>query len=343
MKAMEQAGVRDSSPVQDWSGASVVVTGAGGFIGSHLVERLVELGARVTALSLYDAQGFNGWLDDLAPDVKSSIRIVSGDVCDTECMRALIGEGDVVFHLAALIGIPYSYRAVRSYMNTNAGGTLNVLEAGRTARRVMIISTSEVYGTAIRTPIGEDHPLQAQSPYAASKIAAEKLAESYHKSFDLPVTIVRPFNTYGPRQSARAVIPTILMQGISGKREVVLGDPSTTRDFNYVRDTVEGLVKLAECTAAVGRAVNLGTGSEISIARVVELTAELTGQAMTIRSDPERLRPCASEVRRLCADNTLLKSLTGWAPPDRGIEGLRLTMEWLRRHMDRYQVDRYYL
>jgi dTDP-glucose 4,6-dehydratase len=259
-------------------------------------------------------------------------------------MRALIEEGDVVFHLAALIGIPYSYQAVRSYLDTNVGGTLNVLEAGRRgARRVLVMSTSEVYGSAIRTPIPEDHPLQAQSPYAASKIAAEKLAESYHRSFALPVTVVRPFNTYGPRQSARAVIPTILMQALAGKPDIQLGDASTTRDFNFVPDTVEGLVKLAECEAAVGRVVNVGSGSENSIARVVELAAALAGRTMVIREDPARLRPATSEVRRLCADPSLLRTLTGWAPPDRLQDGLRLTAEWMRSRADSYQADRYYV
>lgn len=328
----------------NWSNTQVVVTGAGGFIGSHLIERLTELGARVKALSLYNAQGSQEWLDDISPQARASLRIVAGDVRDTECMRTLIEKDDVVFHLAALIGIPYSYQAVRSYMDTNAGGTLNVLEASRRgARRVLVVSTSEVYGSARHIPIAEDHPLQAQSPYAASKIAAEKLAESYGLSFALPVTVVRPFNTYGPRQSARAVIPTILMQALTGKQDILLGEPSTTRDFNFVTDTVEGMIKLAECEQAVGRVVNIGSGSEVTISRVVELVAAITGRTITIRTDPARLRPETSEVRRLCADPALLKTLTGWAPPNRLQEGLQRTAEWMQRRIDCYQADRYYV
>jgi nucleoside-diphosphate-sugar epimerase len=260
-------------------------------------------------------------------------------------MMDLVQPGDVVFHLAALIGIPYSYAAPRSYVETNINGTMNLLEAARRreAARLLVVSTSEVYGTAQFVPITEEHPLQGQSPYSASKIGAEKLAESYAKSFELPVTVVRPFNTFGPRQSPRAVIATILMQLMHGVKELMLGDPSTTRDFNYVADTAEGMIRLAACPDACGRAVNIGTGTEVSIQQVVEQAQAVTGCSVAIRQDPARIRPVASEVRRLCADNQLLKELTGWTPPSRLEEGLRYTAEWMKEQAGRYDPQRYYI
>ncbi|MBI3987367.1 MAG: GDP-mannose 4,6-dehydratase, partial [Lentisphaerae bacterium] len=238
----------------------------------------------------------------------------------------------------------YSYEAPRSYVDTNVTGTLNILEAARAAgaARVLVVSTSEVYGTALTLPIGESHPLQAQSPYAASKIAAEKLAESYARSFGLPAVVVRPFNTYGPRQSLRAVIPTLLAQLLGGRRTLALGDASTTRDFNFVEDTVTGLIKLAACEAAIGRVVNIGTGTDVSIRQVAETAGALLGKPVKLRVQKERLRPRDSEVRRLCADNALLKTLTGWAPPARLREGLAKTATWIQERIDRYDPDRYY-
>ena len=329
----------------NWNEQNVVVTGACGFIGSHLVEKLCHLGANVTALTFYNAWGTNGWMDNVAADVKAHARIAQGDVRDAECMRHLIKGHSIVFHLAALIGIPYSYVAPRSYIETNVTGTLNILEAARDAEtsRILITSTSEVYGTAVQVPIDESHPLQGQSPYSASKIAAEKITESYHKSFNSPAVIVRPFNTYGPRQSPRAVIPTIIMQLVNKAKKLKLGDPSTTRDFNFVHDTVTGLTKLAECDEAIGQTVNIGTGSDISIKRVAEIAQDLTGHKTDIVSDQQRIRPVNSEVRRLRASNAHLKTLTGWAPPARMEEGLKETIEWMKEDIKKYDSERYYI
>lgn len=326
-------------------GQSVVVTGACGFIGSHLVEALVRRGARVKALTFYNARGSNGWMDDVAGEVRKETQIVAGDIRDAGMMRNLIAKDDTVFHLAALIGIPYSYQAPASYVETNVAGTLNILEAcrGNGAARLLVTSTSEVYGTALRVPIDEGHPLQAQSPYSATKIAAEKLAESYHKSFETPLVIVRPFNTFGPRQSARAVIPTILMQLLQGRQELRLGDTATSRDFNYVTDTVEGMIRLAECDAAVGRTVNIGTGRDFTIADVAAMAQNIAGIKVIIRQESNRTRPAASEVRRLCCDSSLLKSLTGWAPPVRVEEGLKLMADWMKKEMEFYDPQRYYV
>jgi NAD dependent epimerase/dehydratase len=329
----------------NWNGKKAIVTGACGFIGSHLVEALVRRGAKTTALTFYSAIGSNGWMDAVPADVRKEIHLVAGDIRDADFMRRLIGPGDTVFHLAALIGIPYSYSSPRSYVDTNVTGTLNILEGARQAgaARVINTSTSEVYGTALHVPIDEAHPLQAQSPYSATKIAAEKLAESYFKSFELPVTTVRPFNTFGPRQSPRAVIPTILLQLINGQNDISLGDPSTTRDFNFVADTVEGMIRVAECDKTIGMTVNIGTGSDISIEDVVKLAGKIMGRQVTMRTDAQRIRPTASEVRRLQAGNDLLKSLTGWTPPARVEEGLRITAEWLKKEAGRYDAARYYV
>lgn len=329
----------------NWQGINAFVTGACGFIGSRLVETLVARGARVTALALYDARGARGWLDDLPHALQREINIVSGDVRDAEQMRRLTPAKGYVFHLAALIGIPYSYEAPRSYIDTNVTGTLNMLEAARTAQaaRILVISTSEVYGTALRVPIDEEHPLQAQSPYSASKIAAEKLAESYARSFGLPATIVRPFNTYGPRQSMRAVIPTILIQLLRGCSSLALGDPDTRRDFTFVEDTAEGLVRLAECEAAIGRAVNIGTGFDVSIRELAEQAQTLVGRKVQIETKAERMRPPESEVRRLQADASLLKSLVGWTPQTPISQGLSRAIDWLSKRSECYDPDRYYV
>ncbi|NCC49894.1 MAG: SDR family NAD(P)-dependent oxidoreductase [Spartobacteria bacterium] len=329
----------------DWKNSKAVVTGACGFIGSHLVEALVRAGAETTALTFYNARGRRGWMDHVDAAVKDATHVVEGDIRDAEQMRRLVRQADVVFHLAALIGIPYSYEAPRSYVETNVTGTLNMLEAAREQEvgRTLVISTSEVYGSALRVPIDEDHPLQGQSPYSATKIAAEKLAESYFRSFELPVTIVRPFNTFGPRQSARAVIPTILMQLIHGRGEIHLGDPTTTRDFNYVTDTVKGMMLLAQCDAAEGAVVNIGTGKDISIGEVAEMAQRVTGQRAEIVSDPDRIRPSASEVRRLCADNSRLQKMVDWAPPEQVEHGMEHTAAWLKQRMNDYDPDRYYV
>ncbi|MDD2236152.1 MAG: SDR family NAD(P)-dependent oxidoreductase [Kiritimatiellae bacterium] len=326
-------------------GKTAVVTGACGFIGSHLAEELVRRGAHVKALALYDARGARGWLDQIDPALACEMEIISGDIRDAEQMRRLIRKDDVVFHLAALIGIPYSYIAPRSYVQTNIEGTLNVLEAAREAgaARVMNMSTSEVYGSALRVPIDEDHPLQGQSPYSASKIGAEKMTESYVKSFALPAVTVRAFNTFGPRQSPRAVIPTILMQLLAGEKELHLGNLHSTRDFNFVADTVEGLIRLAACEAAIGRAVNIGTGAEITIAQLAENAQRAVGHTASIIEKQDRMRPEHSEVQRLCADASLLHSLTGWTPPPRLEEGLRLTADWMKTELTRYEPQRYYV
>lgn len=329
----------------NWQGKNAFVTGACGFIGSHLAEALARAGAKVRALALYDARGSFGWLDELPDELGESVEIVHGDVRDPEQMRGLVEPGACVFHLAALIGIPYSYRAPRSYLETNAAGTLNVLEAARQAPAAssLVVSTSEVYGSALQVPIRENHPLQAQSPYSASKIAAEKFAESYSRSFDMPVTVVRPFNTYGPRQSPRAVIPTMLMQLLSGARELKLGDASTTRDFNFVADTVEGLMRLAGCAAATGKVVNIGSGREVSIRQTADIAQSILGTNAALAPDPARLRPEHSEVKRLCADNSLLRSLTGWAPTCPLEKGLADTADWMRKRLNKYNANRYYL
>lgn len=328
-----------------WRGQQVLVTGADGFIGSHLTEALAQRGARVTALALYDPRGRRGWLDELPAELADTVEIRSGDVRDTDMIRRLVRPADTVFHLAALIGIPYSYHAPRSYMQTNAMGTLNVLEGAREGRAgcVLVVSTSEVYGTAVRVPIDETHPLQAQSPYAASKIAAEKTAESFYRAFDTPVVVVRPFNTYGPRQSARAVIPTVLMQLLAGAETLALGDTAPTRDFNYVDDTVTGMIRLAECEAAIGRTVNIGTGTEISIGEMAEAAQQALGRTARVTVDQARMRPAASEVRRLCADNALLKQLTGWQPDTPLEHGLARMAEWMATRRPDYDAARYYV
>lgn len=329
----------------NWREAGVTVTGACGFIGSHLVEALARAGARVKALTLYDARGAHGWMDDVPAELRGRIRIVPGDVRDAEFVRRLIEPGDTVFHLAALIGIPYSYHAPRSYVDTNVSGTLNVLEAARAAgvRRLLVTSTSEVYGTPRRVPISETDPLHAQSPYAATKIAADKLAESFHLSFGLPVTLVRPFNTYGPRQSPRAVLPTILMQLLSGAPELKLGSLDTTRDLTFVDDTVEGFMRLAACDAAVGQTVNVGTGRQVTIGELAEFACRALGRSVPIRCEPDRVRPEASEVQRLCADTARLRELVGWTPSIPLERGLSVTADWMKPRLGAYEPGRYYV
>ncbi len=325
----------------DWNGKRVLVTGAGGFIGSHLAERLVELGARTRAMVRYNSAGSRGWLE--ASAVRDQIEVIASDVTDADGVRGAVRGTDVVFHLAALIGIPYSYDAPRSYVRTNVEGTLNVLQAARDegVSRVVHTSTSEVYGTALRVPIDEDHPLQGQSPYSASKIAADKMAEAFHRSFELPVATVRPFNTFGPRQSARAVIPTIVSQLLAGVDELRLGNLTPTRDLNYVQNTVDGFVAAAESPAAIGQVVNLGTGREISIGDLVDLLMDTLGRRVPVVEQEARVRPENSEVERLLADVGQAKRLLGWTPRVTLEEGLRATIEWIANHQGRYRPDEY--
>jgi dTDP-glucose 4,6-dehydratase len=322
-----------------WSGKRVLVTGAGGFIGSHLTEHLAELGARVRALVRYHSRGTAGWLE--SSPCRDGIEIVRGDIRDAASVRRAVQGVDVVFHLAALIGIPYSYEAPDSYVRTNVDGTLHVLQAALdfATPRVIVTSTSEVYGTARTVPIAEDHPLQAQSPYSATKIAADKLAESFVCAFNAPVAIARPFNTYGPRQSARAVIPTLITQVLSGG-EVRIGNLSPTRDFSFVSDTVAGFTALAEHSEVTGE-FNFGAGKEISIAALAQTIAELTGREVNLVSSPDRIRPDTSEVERLCADNRKAREILGWLPRVPLRDGLARTIEWIRTNLAQYRVGQY--
>ncbi|MBW3599369.1 MAG: GDP-mannose 4,6-dehydratase [Planctomycetes bacterium] len=324
----------------DWIGKRVLVTGAGGFIGSHLTERLVELGADVRALIHYNSAARWGWLDE--SPLKDVMEVVAGDIRDAGSVRCAMEGREVVFHLAALIAIPYSYIAPASYVETNVTGTLNVLEAARQLETPLVLhtSTSEVYGTARRVPIDEEHHLQGQSPYSATKIGADKLAEAYYRSFNTPVITMRPFNTFGPRQSARAVIPTIISQCLT--QDVVrLGSLTPTRDLNFVTNTVEGYLYAAACPAAVGRTINLGSGREISVGALAELIADLVGRPVRIECEQQRLRPSKSEVERLLADNTLARELLGWRPEVSLEEGLSRTIAWLQEHIARYRADVY--
>jgi dTDP-glucose 4,6-dehydratase len=324
----------------NWKGKRVLVTGAGGFIGSHLTERLVELGASPRALVHYRADGSHGWLERSGHG--HGMEIVAGDICDRDCMLGAMRDVEVVFHLAALIAIPYSYHAPSSYVRTNIEGTLNVLQAAR-ARGVACLvhtSTSEVYGTARHVPIDELHPLQAQSPYAATKIAADKLVEAFHCSYNFPAVTVRPFNTYGPRQSSRAVIPTIITQCLNGGA-VRLGNTTPTRDLNYVQDTVEGFLRASSTPAAIGHTINLGSGREISVGDLAHTIGRLLGKTIAIETDEQRIRPDASEVERLVADNSLAGSLLQWTPRVSLEDGLKQTIEWVKAHLDSYRSGVY--
>lgn len=330
-------------------GKKVLVTGADGFIGSHLVEHLVRQGIDVKAFVYYNSFNSWGWLDDSDDAVEQSIEVFAGDIRDPHGVRAAMQGCDVVLHLAALIAIPYSYHSPDTYIDTNIKGTLNVVQAARElgVERVVHTSTSEVYGTARFVPITEAHPLQGQSPYSASKIGADQIAASFQASFETPVSIIRPFNTYGPRQSARAVIPTIITQIANGARQVKLGAVHPTRDFNFVPDTVRGFVAVAEADAAVGQVVNIGSNYEISIGDTARLIAEVMGREVEIGNDEQRLRPPASEVERLWADNSLARELTGWVPEYAGVDGLRRglaeTVAWFAEpaNLRRYKAGVY--
>lgn len=305
----------------------VLVTGADGFIGSHLTRALLDEGCEVRALCLYNSFGTLGWLEGLS---HPNLETVLGDVRDPDFCREICRGVDTVFHLAALIAIPYSYIAPDSYVDTNIRGTLNMLQGAKAAgvSRIIVTSTSEVYGTALTVPITESHPRQPQSPYSATKIGADALALSFHAAFDLPVVIARPFNTYGPRQSARAIIPTIITQIASGRREIKVGDLTPTRDFNYVADTAAGFIAIAGAEGVEGREINIATGTEVTMQQTLETIADIMNADITWVVDPERLRPSASEVRRLCGDSTLIRQLTGWAPQHTLREGLAKTIEW---------------
>jgi NAD dependent epimerase/dehydratase len=324
----------------DWSGKRVLVTGAGGFIGSHLTERLVQAGARTRALVHYNSKGAAGWLD--SSPARNSIEVIAGDIIDRDSVRRAMTGVDVVFHLAALIAIPYSYHAPSSYVRANIEGTLNVLQSARelSTERVVHTSTSEVYGTARFVPIKETHPLQGQSPYSATKIGADKLAEAFHLSFNVPVVTVRPFNTFGPRQSARAVIPTIITQCLAGQT-VRLGSLHPTRDLNYVTNIAEGFLLAGSASEAIGQTINLGSGKEISIGNLAQTIARLINREVKIESDEERIRPEGSEVERLLADNTLAQTVLGWKPVVDLEAGLRLTIDWMREHLDKYRPHEY--
>lgn len=309
----------------------VAVTGADGFIGSHLVEHLLAAGYRVRALAQYNSFNNWGWLEDVAATHKDGrLEIVCGDVRDGDFCRTFVEGCGTVFHLAALIAIPYSYVAPDSYVDTNIRGTLNMCQAARAAgvERIIVTSTSEVYGTALQVPIPETHPRQPQSPYSATKIGADAIALSFYNAFDLPVVIARPFNTYGPRQSARAIIPTIISQIATGHTTIQVGDLSPTRDFNFVADTCRGFIALAQADGIEGRDINIASGTEISMADTLATIARIMGREVDFVVDPERLRPSKSEVRRLCGDNRLITSLTDWRPQVSLEEGLRATAEW---------------
>lgn len=324
----------------NWGNKTVLVTGAGGFIGSHLAERLIDLGANVRAFVHYNSLGRWGWLDH--SPVKDEFEIVIGDIADRDSVRNAVQGADIIFHLAALIGIPYSYQAPSSYVQTNVVGTLNVLQSAldEGVDRVVHTSTSEAYGTAQYVPIDEEHPLQGQSPYSATKIGADKLAESFYLSYKLPVATIRPFNTYGPRQSARAIIPTVISQ-IMSRSELRLGNLSPMRDLNFVADTVEGFLHVADNQDAIGEVINIGAGKEISMGDLVQLIMELMGKDIAIISDDLRVRPDASEVDRLCADVSKASQLLDWHPQYTLREGLHKTIAWIADNLETYRPDIY--
>ena len=321
----------------------ILVTGADGFIGSHLVETLIDQGYDVRAFVLYNSFNTWGWLDSFPKEKLDRIDVFTGDVRDPNAVRQAAKGVDAIFHLAALIAIPYSYYAPDAYVDTNIKGTLNVLQAARdlSIERVLVTSTSEVYGTAQYVPIDEKHPFQGQSPYSATKIGADRIAESFYRSFELPVTIVRPFNTFGPRQSARAVIPTIITQLLSGKTEIKLGSLTPTRDFNYVKDTAMGFVEIYRSDKTIGQEINIATQKEISIGRLAEELIRQINPEARIICDEQRLRPEKSEVNRLLGSNEKIKKLTDWEPKYTFEQGIAETIEFLKQNLDKYKVDIY--
>ncbi len=327
------------------SGKKILVTGSDGFIGSHLVETLAEAGCQVRAFVYYNSFNSWGWLDGLQKDMLAGLDVFTGDIRDPNGVAKAVEGIDVVFHLAALIGIPFSYHSPDSYVDTNVKGTLNILQAARNAgcERVIVTSTSEVYGTAQYVPIDEKHPYQGQSPYSATKIGADRMAESFYRSFNTPVTIVRPFNTYGPRQSARAVIPTVITQLLSGSQEIRLGSLHPTRDLNYVKDTVAGFIAIAQSENTVGEEINIASQQEISIGELAQQIIDKINPSARIVADHIRMRPAGSEVDRLLGSNEKIRSLTGWAPQYSLQRGISETIEWFRNgnHMRQYKADVY--
>ncbi|MPM35001.1 GDP-6-deoxy-D-mannose reductase [bioreactor metagenome] len=323
--------------------SNVLITGADGFIGSHLTESLVQEGHKVRAFVMYNSFNTWGWLDTLPKEMLSEIEIFQGDIRDPNGVKHAMKGMDEVFHLAALIAIPFSYHSPDTYVDTNIKGTLNVLQAARDLgpSRVLVTSTSEVYGTAKYVPIDEGHPFQGQSPYSATKIGADRLAESFYRSFGTPVTIVRPFNTYGPRQSARAVIPTIITQLLSGKVEIKLGSLTPTRDFNYVKDTAQGFIEIAKSDKTIGEEINIATQQEISIGQLAEELIRQINPNARIVCDEERLRPEKSEVNRLLGSNEKIKKLTDWRPRYTFSEGLAETIDFFKYNLDKYKSDIY--
>ncbi len=326
----------------NWNGKKVLVTGAGGFIASHLIERLASEGAAVRGFARYNSRNDLGMLKWLAPEVLSQVEIMQGDLRDTEAVRNAVRGADTVFHLGALIAIPYSYVNPREVFDVNINGTLNVLMAARDfgTRRVIHTSTSEVYGTAQYVPIDEKHPLQGQSPYSASKIGADRIAESFYRSFETPVVTLRPFNTFGPGQSMRAVIPTIIVQALT-RDEVKLGSLEPSRDFTFVKDTADGFMKVAEAEGVLGEEINLGNDNTIRIGDLAEKIFKIIGKTPKIVADPQRVRPGKSEVMKLWASNEKAKRMIGWEPRVSLDEGLKLTIEWISAHLDLYRPDQY--
>lgn len=320
----------------------VLVTGAGGFIGSHLVEKLVSLGARVRCFVRYRGDGGIGELENLSKEILEKIEIVRGDLKNVDSVKRAIKNIEVVFHLGALIAIPYSYEDPRDFIETNVLGTLNILRncQEENVEKIIITSTSEVYGTAIYSPIDEKHPLQPQSPYSASKIAADNIALSFYRTYNLPVTIIRPFNTFGPRQSTRAVIPTIITQALT-KDSIKLGSLSPKRDFNFVEDTVEGFIKIAESDNSEGKVINIGSGKTISIGGIIEIIKKIMGKDFIVETDEERIRPEKSEVGFLLCDNTKAKNILGWEPKNSFEEGLHQTIHYIQQNLGKYNPGEY--
>jgi len=323
----------------------ILVTGADGFIGSHLTEELVKQGYEVRAFVFYNSFNSWGWLDSFPEEIKNKIEIFAGDIRDPNGIRVAMESCDTVFHLAALIGIPFSYHSPDSYVDTNIKGTLNILQAAKllNTKRVLVTSTSEVYGTAQYVPIDEKHPFQGQSPYSATKIGADRIAESFFRSFELPVTIVRPFNTYGPRQSARAVIPTIISQLLNGIEEIILGDLTPIRDFVFVKDTVNGFIEIAKSQKTIGEEINIATQSEISIGDLAQTIINIINPQAKIICDKQRIRPEKSEVKRLCGSNEKLKKLTNWQQMYSLKDGLKETIDWFsnKENLKRYKYEIY--
>ncbi|MBU5310751.1 NAD-dependent 4,6-dehydratase LegB [Tissierella carlieri] len=321
----------------------MLVTGADGFIGSHLVEDLLKQGHKVRAFVYYNSFNSWGWLDTLPKKILNEIEIFTGDIRDPNGVRESMKGIEGVYHLAALIAIPFSYHSPDSYVDTNIKGTLNVLQAARDlgTSRILVTSTSEVYGTAQYIPIDEKHPYQGQSPYSATKIGADRIAESFYRSFDMPITIVRPFNTYGPRQSARAVIPTIITQLLAGKEEIKLGSLTPTRDFNYVKDTVQGFIEIGKAINTIGEEINIATQQEISIGEIAQEMINQINSSARIICEEERLRPEKSEVNRLLGSNEKIKRMTNWRPNYTLEQGLAETIEWIKNNLDKYKIDIY--